>query len=78
MNGIMDTIRDRLRDPIKAAGQTKVAEAAGVAQPNLSAWLAGKRQMTPENCERIAETLGLRISVRFTKNGHRKKTKPAG
>lgn len=58
-----DTIREQLREPIAQTGQSAIARATGVPQPNISAWLAGRRPMSLDNCEAIAAACGLRLAV---------------
>ena len=51
--------------PVKASDQTPyaIAKGAGVARSQLSRLLSSERGLTTETTERLAECLGLRITI---------------
>ena len=61
MPRLVDTIRDAVRESDQSAGG--IAKGAGVARSQLSRLLSGKRGMSVEGIERLAEYLGLEIVV---------------
>lgn len=52
------TIRDLLRPHIDRMGQTAIAKASGVPQPNISHWLSGQSDIRVDTAERIAKACG--------------------
>lgn len=61
----MDRLSASIADVIRASGQTpyNIAKGAGVAQSQLSRLLNGERGLSAESIERIADYLGLRITL---------------
>jgi DNA-binding transcriptional regulator YdaS (Cro superfamily) len=59
-----DTLREQLRDAIAEHGQSAIARETGIPQPNISAWLAGRRPMSLDQCAAIARSCGLTLEVR--------------
>lgn len=57
-------IIDALEPRIREAGLGAVAEAAGIQQPSLSSWLAGRRSMPEAKIDAIAEAVGVELRVR--------------
>ncbi len=58
-------MKEQLRPLIDDLGQSEVARRSGVAQPWLSAWLGGRRDMPIERQVQIAEALGFEVRVRL-------------
>lgn len=46
--------------------QSEVSRRSGVPQPNISAWLSGRRSMMLERQIDLAEALGLRVTLALT------------
>ena len=65
-NAVMARIHDELCDAIEASGLThyKIAKGSGVAQSQLSRLVHGQANMSADNIERVAEFLGLEITLR--------------
>lgn len=64
-------LKEQLRPLIDDLGQSEVARRSGVAQPWLSAWLGGRRDMPIERQVQIAEALGFEVRVRLVRSRSR-------
>ncbi len=64
-------MKEQLRPLIDDLGQSEVARRSGVAQPWLSAWLGGRRDMPIERQVQIAEALGFEVRVRLVRSRSR-------
>lgn len=62
---LMDRLSACIADAIRASGESAyaVAKGAGVAQSQLSRLLNGERGLSAESIIRIADYLGLRITI---------------
>jgi transcriptional regulator with XRE-family HTH domain len=62
----MQPLLDQLVRAIEESGQTRyqIAKGSGVAQSQLSRLVHGENEMSVSNIERIAEYLGLEITLR--------------
>lgn len=60
----MSSIKDAVKEAMTAKGwsQTRLATESGVPQSRLSQWLAGIRDMTGANIEKVLKALGLTIN----------------
>ena len=56
---------DQIRRAVEASGETRyaIAKASGVSQGQLSRLVSGERAMTVDTIERLADYLGLRITI---------------
>jgi plasmid maintenance system antidote protein VapI len=60
------TIADRLRQAVRASGQTvnAVAVGAGVPQPVLFRFVSGERDLTLRTAQKLADYFGLELRPR--------------
>jgi len=58
-----ETLRERLRPLFAETGQSEVSRRSGVPQPSISAWLAGTRPMRLDSIARVAEAVGMELSI---------------
>ena len=61
----MGQLTKAIAEAVKASDQTPyaIAKGAGVARSQLSRLLSGERGMTTDTIERLADYLGLRITI---------------
>ena len=61
MSGLLDAIRRA----VEASGQTRyaISKGSGVTQGQLSRLVRGERGLSIESAERLADYLGLRITI---------------
>ena len=58
-------LRKQLAPHIAALTQSEVARRSGIAQPDISAWINGRRPMPLERVIRLAQAVGGRPEVRL-------------
>ena len=70
---IRNTRGEWLNQRMKEAGhtQTSFADALNTSQGLVSSWIRDKKTPSPENCDKIAQELGLDIDEVLTRFGHR-------
>lgn len=59
----MTTLKEQLEPLIRKSKIARVAEASGVHATRISDWLAGRRDIRVQTLERLAEAVGVRLSV---------------
>jgi transcriptional regulator with XRE-family HTH domain len=62
----MGQLTQAIAEAVRASGQTTyaIAKGAGVARSQLSRLLSGKRGLSTDTIERLADYLGLRITIK--------------
>jgi len=66
MMGAMSRVLDQLRKAVEASdeNQCRIARGANIARSQLSRLMRGERGLSIEGIERLAEYLGLEITIR--------------
>ena len=66
---IMSAVYDAIRDAITESDKTRyrLSQETGISQAQLCEFLHGRRGMSIENLETLAEALGVEITVRRAK-----------
>ena len=59
----MIDLREKLRPLINEIGQAETARRSQMSQGNISAWLAGKRNMPFETQRKLAEALNQEVLI---------------
>lgn len=59
----LQTIREQLAEPIRAAGIARIARETGLQRSNLSAWLNGRGRLADEHVEAICRHLNLTLTI---------------
>jgi transcriptional regulator with XRE-family HTH domain len=71
----MGRLLEEIRDAIEASGKTRyrIAQESGIAESVLSRLMSGERGLSIEALERLADYLGLEVTIR--PKGRRRKGK---
>ena len=70
----MGTLNETIAEAIRASEETPyaIAKGAGVARSQLSRLLSGERGLSADTIERLADYLGLRITIEPKSKSNRK------
>lgn len=71
----MPSIYDNIRDAIEAGGMSRyrIAKETGIGEPQLCLFMAGKKGLSVEALETLADCLGLEITIRRKRKNPSKK-----
>lgn len=65
-------LREQLKPHIEEVTQQEVSRRTGIPQPNISAWLAGRRPMPMDRQVQIAAACGLDVRISLVRKQVRK------
>ncbi|CAM4038911.1 helix-turn-helix transcriptional regulator [Deinococcus frigens] len=72
MTGMNETVRQGVKDTMKAQGLThqELADLTGIERPNITRLLTGAVGKVPDNWQRVLDALGLELVAVPKKDGN--------